>query len=534
MARLWKPGIVSSPRIKSNVKRRVTFFVVGFWLLATVACNLPGIANSTPGTGSGGVDSTPPPWAEAITATANSIAATQNSALATLYAPTPTPSISSTPRPPILYYTQSGDTMGGLVARFGVREEDISSPKPLEKTGFLNPGQLLMIPDVLEGVDPMAKLLPDCEVVYSASALDFNISEYVSQANGYLNRYTEYVEDRWYSGADIIKKVATENSINPRLLLALLEFQGHWVFGEPQNLAEADYPLGRIIFSRQGLYRQMTWAVHEINRAYFGWRSGEVTTVIFTDGESRQLNPQINAGTAALLGVLARVYTPVEWAGSTYGTDSLPVRYEQMFGSPWQRAQNVEPLIPPDLTQPEMELPYAVDHAWCYTGGPHMVWGEDSPYAALDFAPPDEVKGCTPSLDWLTAPAAGLVVRSENGVVLLDLDGDGFEQTGWTILFLHVGTEGRVDVGTWVEQDGKIGHPSCEGGSATGRHIHIARKFNGEWMLADGPIPFVLSGWQSFAGDAAYQGTIVRGDEIIRARSYGSSETLIHRYSENP
>jgi hypothetical protein len=49
--------------------------------------------------------------------------------------------------------------------------------------------------------------------------------------------------------------------------------------------------------------------------------------------------------------------------------------------------------------------------------------------------------------------------------------------------------------GTLVEQGDALGHPSCEGGRSTGKHVHLARKYNGEWIAADGPIPFVLSGW---------------------------------------
>ena len=30
----------------------------------------------------------------------------------------------------------------------------------------------------------------------------------------------------------------------------------------------------------------------------------------------------------------------------------------------------------------------------------------------------------------------------------LDLDGDGNEETGWVIVYLHIATEGRVPVGT--------------------------------------------------------------------------------------
>jgi hypothetical protein len=97
------------------------------------------------------------------------------------------------------------------------------------------------------------------------------------------------------------------------------------------------------------------------------------------------------------------------------------------------------------------------------------------------------------------------------------------------MLYLHIASSGKVEKGAYLEQDQKIGHPSCEGGSATGTHVHIARKFNGEWIPADGPLPFELGGWVVHKGDLVYEGTMTRGDDVITARTYGSFETIITR-----
>jgi len=75
-------------------------------------------------------------------------------------------------------------------------------------------------------------------------------------------------------------------------------------------------------------------------------------------------------------------------------------------------------------------------------------------------------------------------------------------------------------------------HPSCEGGKATGTHIHIARKYNGEWIPADGPVPFNLNGWVAHAGVKPYQGTLTRGDDVVTASVYGSFESRIKRDRE--
>ena len=40
-----------------------------------------------------------------------------------------------------------------------------------------------------------------------------------------------------------------------------------------------------------------------------------------------------------------------------------------LFGDPFAHA--VEPITPPDLTQPILTLPFAQGEEWVYTGGPH-------------------------------------------------------------------------------------------------------------------------------------------------------------------
>jgi hypothetical protein len=113
--------------------------------------------------------------------------------------------------------------------------------------------------------------------------------------------------------------------------------------------------------------------------------------------------------------------------------------------------------------------------------------------------------------------ADGLVVRTDEGVVAQDLDGDGYEQTGWVVLYLHVEARDRVPKGAVLQAGDRIGHPSCEGGVSTGTHLHIARKYNGEWISADGLTPFIMDGWVSGGEGREYNGTLSRGGEIIEA-----------------
>ena len=446
-------------------------------------------------------------------------------------APLETPNPSSEGKTPILYYAQAGDTLPALSARFDVWPEVITSPKEIPLISLINPNQLLIIPQRFSEDETTSKeiLLPDSEIVFSPSAIDFDVKSYVEEAGGYLNEYREWRVGGWYTGIEIIETVAIENSINPRLLLAMLEYESNWVTGQPANLAQTDYPMGWNDFHAKGLYRQLSWAVQQLSIGYYGWRAGLVTDLQFTNNTSIRIAPELNAGTVAVQYMMAQLYDDREWVGALYDPESLPALYEKMFGNPWARALSVEPLLPTYLVQPEMELPFQPNIRWSMTGGPHSAWGPDGALAALDFAPASLEHGCVESSRWITAAASGLVVRSNQGVVMVDLDGDGHEQTGWALLYMHVATKDRVPVGTWLSTGDKIGHPSCEGGVSNGTHLHFARKYNGEWVLADGPLPFVLTGWQAHAGDIPYAGFLTRENYVVTASQVGSFESCIIR-----
>jgi hypothetical protein len=135
----------------------------------------------------------------------------------------------------------------------------------------------------------------------------------------------------------------------------------------------------------------------------------------------------------------------------------------------------------------------------------------------LDFAPGALKGGCEDTAELALAVAPGVVARSELGTVVLDMDGDGDERTGWVLFYFHIGTEGRAAKGKVLQAGDPVGFPSCEGGTATGTHIHIARKYNGEWVLADGVLAFNLEGWVAHRGAIVYQGTLTRNTKIITA-----------------
>ena len=123
----------------------------------------------------------------------------------------------------------------------------------------------MFIPARLGETTSAERLLPDSEVVYSTSAADFDTQAFAAQAGGRLSSYQEWRKSfGTLSGAAIVERVALDNSINPRLLLALLEYQNGWIYGNPTERDARDYPFGYRNDRYVGLYRQLVWAVNQL------------------------------------------------------------------------------------------------------------------------------------------------------------------------------------------------------------------------------------------------------------------------------
>ena len=474
--------------------------------------------------------------------------------------PTLTPQATLTLTPPVfepastiqptpdhwLYYAQASDTLTVIAQRFGVHPGEITSPEPLPQHALLSPGQLLFIPTSAKVAPDSQLLLPDSEVVYSPSAIDFDVAEYLNQAGGFLSTYQEYLRSTgWTSAGDIINRVAIENSINPRLLLSLLEYEAQCVFEYPNETVSTDYLMNMRDYRRKGLYLQLGWVASQLSAGYYGWRTGTLPEIQLLDGIMTRPAPDLNAGSVALQYYFAKSITATDdhnlsWEETLDPKQGLPALHTSMFGDPWKRAQAIEPLLPPDLTQPELNLPFEPGRLWSFISGPHTVWENEGAQAALDFAPATAYSGCVQSNAWVVAVADGPVVRSQFGAVIQDISGKGadksdyLEQTGWAVLYLHIADQDRVAPGTYLRAGERIGHPSCEGGRSNGTHVHIARKYKGEWIPADGPLPFVLSGWLAHAGSNPYEGTLTKEEQTVIAHPYGSFETHISIQKDEP
>jgi LasA protease len=424
--------------------------------------------------------------------------------------PTPDPPRAAGAGPEVDYHLVVwGETLASIALANNTTVAELMALNRLTDPDRLVIGTTLRIPVTPDFDGPYGKLLPDSEFVYGPGTRDFAVAEFMQPYGGYLAHYSEDVEGTWRSGPEVVELAARRFSISPRLLLALLEYRAGWLTNP--DPPEKTYPLGSTVGYRAGLYFQLAWASDQLNAGYYGWRERGLTTARLSDARAR-LADGLNAGTAGVEYFLAQGNSRAGWERAL-GPRGFRATYARLFGDPFAAA--VEPLVPASLVQPPLELPWAAGQIWYLTSGPHGGWGDGGAWAALDFVAPDGNQGCTPSAEWARAAAAGLVVRAGDGQVVIDLDGDGFEGTGWTLHYSHLASDGRVTAGTPVSVGDPLGHPACEGGYADAAHLHFARRYNGEWIPAAGALPFNLSGWIALGAAQAYDGSMTR-DGVTR------------------
>lgn len=412
------------------------------------------------------------------------------------------------------YAVQAGDTLGSVARQYGISLDALMQANGMNESSVLYVGVVLNIPPVVTDPNPGSpfKIIPDSELVFGPASVGFDLDAYLKNKGGYLANYMQDVNGEYLSGSQIIMRVAQNYSVNPRLLVALLEYRSGWATDPFPT--EVDYPLGYYELYYVGLYRQAAWAADNLNRGYYLWRANAISTLPLSDGTYIPLDPTVNAGTMGVQYFFSLFNDRATW-DLDVSAQGLFQTYNLLFGYPFD--YDIASIVPSNLIQPPMQLPFEPGVTWAYTGGPHGGWDTGSAWSALDFAPPLEGIGCASSDMWVAAVADGYIIRAEDGSVIQDLDNDGYEQTGWMVLYMHVESRDRIQPGTYAYAGDRIGHPSCEGGISNATHLHIARRYNGEWIPADGNLPFNLDGWVSSGNGIYYDGFLTRGGVQLQA-----------------
>jgi len=468
---------------------------------------------------------------------------------ASIVLPTINSSSLSTTEVPREYTVQAGDTLSGIATTYNVSLQALINLNGISNPNLLEVGQILILPSPPTTSTPVNQILTDSRVVRAPDEASFNIDNFLSTQSGYINLVTDTLDIRLSDGsirqdilgsANIIRRVAEEYSVDERIILAFLEYKANWLSNAEVADDLKEYPLiseeASLGYNRSGLYRQLSWLANELNRGYYSYKSSDLRILTFNDGTQLLYNTSQNAGTIALQYVMAIENTPEQWSFdvSDNGFKSL---YLRLFGEDTGKNE----ILPPNLTQPSLTLPFRSGDIWRFTGGSHGGWGSGSAWSALDFAPPDRREDgdpfCYTSEFPVTAVSTGIISRVSDGTVVLDLDNDINERTGWSILYLHLSIDSSISVGQLVNVGDTIGNASCYGGFSTATHLHIARRYNGEWIptdcnSCDRNIPFTMSDWQAVGlVGQEYQGYMINQVNNRRVVAEQGRNTKINEIS---
>src|SRR5690606_29703099 len=115
--------------------------------------------------------------------------------------------------------------------------------------------------------------------------------------------------DELLTATEVVERVAREYSIDPRILLTLLEYRAGWL-SNPVPLPELiTHPLISIEntpgINRSGLYRQLSWAADQLNSAYYGWKYRNVR-ILEVAGSRFLYDIELNPASVSLQYFLSR------------------------------------------------------------------------------------------------------------------------------------------------------------------------------------------------------------------------------------
>jgi len=422
------------------------------------------------------------------------------------------------------YVVRPGDTLGAIAAQHATTVGALMAANDIADADAIFVGQELRLQVLPSGEGPALRTVPDGELVHGPAYVGFDVAAVVARHGGPLAGYVETVNGSTLSGAEIVRRVARDFSVGPRVLLAFLEARSGYVTGvAPAGAAAPQYPAGLEDPARAGLWLQLNWLADRLNGGYYDWRGRDNRILTLRDGTVWAGHPTLDAGSFAVQRALGLQSGPAELPERIAAFDAA---YRRLFGPP----EAHRPAVPSGAAAafPLLALPWARGELWWFTGGPHGGWAEGSGWAALDFVPDGDPLGCAVAAAWVTAVADGLLIEAGEGALYLDLDADGHRQTGPGVFYLHLAELGRARPGTRVARGDRLGHPSCEGGQSTATHLHIARLRDGEWLPAAGDDPFVMGGWRATGAPKAYDGGLAHDDgrrrEACECRREGTND----------
>jgi murein DD-endopeptidase MepM/ murein hydrolase activator NlpD len=315
-----------------------------------------------------------------------------------------------------------------------------------------------------------------------------NVQQFLDQQPGVLKNYREEP----YTAAQMIEAYTSYHSLDPRIILTLLELKAS-LLSNPNPPAELlQQPLGST--GPNGFGAQIEWAVREI-KSYFG-PYDEPPVVQFTDGTSTTLDIQQQPSIIAIQRFLAQGHTQAEWSMLVGG-------YVPLYASLWDKVPAQPPTKPvagrPFLYQPwPAGIPVVhssyFDHVY-----PTVDLGSDGNDYVIDYLGrsnvaynghdghdyyfPKQPIG-TPILAAASGIAFAISASYAGNGVIIQHNGEnaGYETGYWHLDQFASIFDGKINTGVGIPvQIGTVlGTSGKSGFTDGGAHLHFEVRHNGK------------------------------------------------------
>ncbi len=347
-------------------------------------------------------------------------------------------------------------------------------------------------------------LVSDGQFVWGPNVRDFDIGAYLSDRGSPLAAFSPDIE-LW----------ASYSSVNPKVLMAILELRHGWVSGISYSIPEEEIR-STIEDTAMGLattfYEHLhTWGAR---RPAFTPVPSFGPSVLLQDGSAASLDPSQSSGTVALLAAMAADIAPAGYESKFAGVTR---DFRSIFGAMFPESDlldtsnDIEPQnAPPDNM---FQLPFPLGAEWV-ASGPHSWNGGSSqpPFSSIDFFTGGSSCAAPPN-QYAVAAAYGSVIRPYGYSCWLEID----HGSGWVTSYYHLQ---NLYSGAPLGRDAKVGTIACEtcaGGFSTGPHVHFSLKYNGAYVSLEG---VNFSGWTVHVGSVPYNsGSYERDGTVLPAYS---------------
>ncbi len=367
-------------------------------------------------------------------------------------------------------------------------------------------------------------LIADGQFVWGPNVGDFQVPAFLASID---SPFLPYAQD--------VEAAAAITSVNPKILLTVLEVR----FGYLTNGADGDPELVRQRIERTAydlaipFYDHMyTWGARRFKRPL---QDKGPPAIVLNGSQQMVIQTTTSSASYALAAALAADQDLVGWqaALSPLNGGGFSQTFAALFPETdlLDSSNSLEPDTPPPADF--FQFPFPLGAEWQFNG-PHSWCGGDSCYQQ----PPDRS-----SMDFSTTWPKGEPYPEHYSVAAAE--GTGNVRTpysgrppcwvevdhggGWKTSYYHLrnvpdpGDQGQV---LRNQRVGSIGEETCNGGFASGAHVHFTLWYNGAYYDLDG---IQLSGWTVHSGPSPYNSGYLERDGVI-LNPYARVRNDYHEY----